>query len=173
MKRIAIVGSGGSGKSTLSVKLGKALNIPVYHLDRLYWNPGWEPTPKQEWIELQKEACQKDTWIIDGNYKSTMDIRLNACDTVIFLDVNRYLCIYRALKRTFLTRHRTDMAGGCEERFDFDFIRFLWGYPSKFRPIVMEKLDAMPEDKRVIIAKSGKQAIQQCLQYQTVDPTKN
>ncbi|EOX4485752.1 AAA family ATPase, partial [Vibrio alginolyticus] len=100
MKRIAVIGSGGSGKSTFSALLGTELNLPVHHLDQLYWKPNWVKTPKDDWIKIQKGLCESECWIIDGNYQSTLDIRFGACDTVIFLDVNRYTCIYRALKRT-------------------------------------------------------------------------
>ena len=162
MKKIAIIGSGGSGKSTFSVLLGKELNLPVSHLDSLYWQPGWVKTPNDEWADTLKELCQKECWIIDGNYKSTLDIRLEACDTVIFLDVNRFKCIYRAIKRSLTTTTRPDMAEGCAERFDFEFIKFLWDYPNNTRPIIMNKLNSVKHSKNVIIAKSGKQALQMC-----------
>ncbi|GAB0150938.1 hypothetical protein [Marinobacterium sp. BA1] len=92
MKKIAVIGSGGSGKSTFSALLGKELNLPVHHLDQLYWKPNWVKTPKEDWIKIQKGICDSECWIIDGNYQSTLDIRFEACDTVIFLDVNRYTC---------------------------------------------------------------------------------
>ncbi len=162
MKKIAIIGSGGSGKSTLAVLLGKALDLPVYHLDKLYWKPNWSQTPHDEWSEVLKGVCKNDYWITDGNYKSTLDIRLEACDTVIFLDVNRFTCIYRAIKRTLTSKNRPDMAEGCEERFDMAFIKFLWDYPQKTRPIVIDKLNLCMHSKNVIIAKSGKHALQLC-----------
>ncbi|MCP4323325.1 MAG: DNA topology modulation protein [Alteromonadales bacterium] len=162
MKKVAIIGSGGSGKSTFSILLGKELDLPVYHLDKLYWKPGWSKTPNDQWSEIQKSLCKNDSWIIDGNYKSTLDIRLEACDTVIFLDVNRFKCIYRAIKRTLTSNTRPDMAEGCEERFDMEFIKFLWDYPNKTRPIVMDKITSVMHCKNVIIAKSGKHALQLC-----------
>ncbi len=89
MKRIAVIGSGGSGKSTFSALLGKELNLPVHHFDQIYWKPNWVKTPKDDWLKIQKSLCESEWWIIDGNYQSTLDIRFEACDTVIFLDVNR------------------------------------------------------------------------------------
>ncbi|EJG0711737.1 DNA topology modulation protein [Vibrio parahaemolyticus] len=162
MKRIAIIGSGGSGKSTFSALLGKELNLPVYHLDQLYWKPNWVKPNKEGWIDIQQSLCENEHWIIDGNYQSTLDIRLEACDTVIFLDVNRYTCIYRALKRTFLCTKRSDLAEGCDERFDIDFIKFLWGYPKKSRPEIMKKLNTLASDKQIIIATSVEQALNRC-----------
>ncbi len=162
MKRIAVIGSGGSGKSTFSVLLGKNLNLPVYHLDKLYWKPGWVKIQRDEWVAIQQSLCENEHWIIDGNYQSTLNIRLEACDTVIYLDVNRYTCIYRALKRTFTGRKRSDLAEGCEERFDIEFIKFLWDYPYKSKPVIMEKLNAIANYKHVIIAKSGEQALRLC-----------
>ncbi|EJI1382244.1 MULTISPECIES: DNA topology modulation protein [Vibrio] len=162
MRRIAVIGSGGSGKSTFSALLGKELNLPVHHLDQLYWKPNWVKTPKDDWIKIQKGLCKSECWIIDGNYQSTLDIRFEACDTVIFLDVNRYTCIYRALKRTLLSSKRPDLAEGCDERFDIEFIKFLWDYPKKSKPLIMDKIKTLTRNKRVIIAKSGEQALRLC-----------
>lgn len=162
MKKIAIIGSGGSGKSTFSLLLSKELNIPVYHLDKLYWKPGWSKTANDQWAETLKNLCKNEYWIMDGNYKSTLDIRLDTCDTVIFLDVNRFKCIYRVIKRTLTSKSRPDMAEGCEERFNMEFIKYLWDYPNKIRPIVMDKLNSVIESKNVIIAKSGKDALRLC-----------
>ncbi|MES2626184.1 MAG: AAA family ATPase, partial [Pseudomonadota bacterium] len=87
MQRIAIIGCGGSGKSTLANTLGQKLGLPVHHLDQLYWRPTWIETPKAEWESLQQQLCNQPAWIIDGNYGGTMDLRLAAADTVIFLDM--------------------------------------------------------------------------------------
>ncbi|MBA9086239.1 adenylate kinase family enzyme [Fontibacillus solani] len=76
--KIMIIGSSGSGKSTFSRKLGEALNITVYHLDVYFWKPGWVETPREEWIEFNKQLVMKQKWIIDGYYGSTMDIRVHA-----------------------------------------------------------------------------------------------
>jgi adenylate kinase family enzyme len=161
MKKIAVIGSGGAGKSTFSLLLGKQLNLPVYHLDKLYWQPRWIKTPNEEWEKTLINLCKNECWIIDGNYKSTLDTRLDACDMVIFLDVNRYICIYRAIKRTLTSKHRRDMAEGCEERINLAFLKFLWDFPRTTRPIIVKKLNAISH-KKVIIAKSGEQALMLC-----------
>ncbi|RNF41217.1 DNA topology modulation protein [Planococcus salinus] len=160
MKRIALIGSGGSGKSTLAREMGSKLNIEVYHLDALFWKPNWQPTSKEEQRKVQHQLVKKAEWIIDGNYNGTMDIRLNAADTVIFLDFNRTLCTYRALKRMvqYRNRKRPDMAEGVEERFDLNFIKWIWNYPKTIRPIVLQRLEKLPKDKAIIILKSPKEA---------------
>jgi adenylate kinase family enzyme len=172
MKKIAIIGCCGSGKSTLSRQLSTELNLPLHHLDTLYWKPGWTKTPSEQWSELQTSLCETREWIIDGNYQSTLDIRLNACDTVIFLDVNRFRCIYRALKRTLSDKTRPDMAAGCEERFNLEFIKFIWNFPNTTRPVIIDKISRMCKSKDIIIAKSGAQALQMCQTLSKPDSTK-
>ena len=96
MKKIILIGSGGSGKSTLARQLGNKLNIKVHNLDALFWKPNWEGVPREEQITVQNNLIKDEKWIIDGNYGGTMGIRLNAADTIIFLDIHRTICVYRA-----------------------------------------------------------------------------
>src|SRR6266436_5243884 len=102
MKRVLIIGSGGAGKSTFARRLNNILNLGLIHLDTLYWNPGWVETPKPEWRAIVEGLLGKDSWIIDGNYSGTLDIRIAACDTIIFLDIGRATCAWRILKRLLL-----------------------------------------------------------------------
>lgn len=159
MKKIAIIGSGGSGKSTLARKLGELLHIEVFHLDALFWNPGWVGTSKQEQRVVQEELVEKETWIFDGNYGGTMDIRLNKADTIIFLDIPRTVCAYRVLKRWIQYRNKTrpDMGEGCEERISLEFLKWVWEYPKTKRPAILKKMDSFSKEKKVIILKSPKE----------------
>lgn len=159
MKKIALIGSGGSGKSTLARRLGEKLNIEVYHLDTLFWKPNWTPTSKEEQRKVQNELVKKEEWIIDGNYNGTMDIRLNAVDTIIFVDISRVICVYRVFKRMIQYRgkSRPDMAEGNNERFDFDFLKWVWDYPKTKKPVVLNKLEQLPNDKKVIILTSPRE----------------
>lgn len=152
MKKILVIGSGGSGKSTFSVRLGRLLNIEVIHLDVIYWKPGWVETPKPEWRERVAELLKRDTWIIDGNYSGTFDIRFAASDTVIFLDGARSVCLWRVLKRLLLyrTRGRPDMAAGCRERFDPKFIMWVWRYRTRTRPRVLQLLKDNAESRQIV-----------------------
>ncbi|MFE5430808.1 DNA topology modulation protein [Peribacillus simplex] len=158
MKKIVIIGSGGSGKSTLAKQLGEKSKRNVYHLDALFWNPNWVGVPRDEQRKAQKELVKEEEWIIDGNYGGTMEIRLNAADTIIFLDIPRTICVFRAFKRMLQYRNKTrpDMGEGCEERFSFEFFKWIWEYPKTKRPKILERLDQLSKDKEVIILKSPK-----------------
>ncbi|WP_010676722.1 DNA topology modulation protein [Bacillus timonensis] len=162
MNKVVLIGSGGSGKSTLARQLGKKLNIKVYHLDALFWKPNWVGVPKAEQRKVQKEMVKKSEWIIDGNYGGTMEIRLNAADTIIFLDTHRTICAYRAIKRILQYRNRTrpDMAEGCIERVNLDFFKWIWSYPKKKRPEIVKRLNQLSREKQVIILKSPKEVKQ-------------
>lgn len=156
MKKIAIIGSGGAGKSTLARKLSKILDIDVFHLDALFWQPGWVGTPKDEQVLVQNELVQKDSWIFDGNYGATMDIRLDHADTIIFVNLSRFVCTYRILKRWFTYRNKTrpDMGKDCKERISFTFLKFVWTYPKKKKPMIMKKLKSLPKEKKIVILNS-------------------
>ncbi|MGM0883728.1 MAG: DNA topology modulation protein [Bacillota bacterium] len=156
MKKIVLIGSGGSGKSTLAGKLGKILSIEVYHLDAIFWKPGWIGTPKDEQKAVQEELVNRDSWIIDGNYGGTIDIRLQAADTIIFIDLSRWICLSRVLKRRFQYRNkkRADMAEGCEERISLKFLKWVWEYPAIQKPKILDKLRKLSNEKKVIVLKS-------------------
>src|SRR5580765_7184882 len=94
MKRILVIGSGGAGKSTFAKRLGEILKIEVIHLDSLYWKPGWIEPPKPEWKKTIERLLTRDFWVMDGNYSGTLDVRFEACDTVIFLDIARMICLW-------------------------------------------------------------------------------
>lgn len=130
MERIVIIGCGGAGKSTLARQLGEKLELPVVHLDKLWWKPGWAESTPEEFDEKLAAELEKPRWIMDGNFNRTMPQRLSKCDTVIYLDFSRFACLMGVLKRV-LTTHgkvRPDMGEGCPERFDVDFLKWIWYY---------------------------------------------
>ncbi len=156
MKRIVIIGSGGAGKSTLAQQLGEILKIEVFHLDQLYWLAGWNKPPKDEWQKTVGEIIKKDSWIMDGNFGGTMKMRLEACDTAIFLDFPRAVCLYRVLKRR-LTYHKTnrpDMAEGCNEKVDLEFLGWIWNFQKTTKPKIEERLQKFEAEKTIIRLKS-------------------
>jgi adenylate kinase family enzyme len=158
MRKICIIGCGGSGKSTLATTLNSELNIPVFHLDALYWQPNWTKIDKMKWLQLQANLCSQPEWIIDGNYGGTIDIRLNASDAIIFLDFPVYICLWRVLKRQikYIGKTRPDMGKECRERFSFAFIWWVVGYAKTKRPQIMAKLSELRE-KQIFILKSKKE----------------
>lgn len=159
MRKISIIGSGGAGKSTFAKQLGNILNIPVYHLDSMYWKAGWVETEREDWSSLQRSLCAQPEWIMDGNYGGTMDIRLDASDVVVFLDLNKYLCIYRALKRFIMYYgvSRPDMAVGCNEKLDLKFVKWIYDYPKSKRPGILKKLETLGSTTKVYILRSPKE----------------
>lgn len=159
MKRVLIIGSGGAGKSTLARRLGAATGIEVVHLDRLHWRPGWIAPPKDEWRKTVETAVAKESWIMDGNFGGTMELRLAACDTVIFLDFPRALCVYRVVKRrlTYRNTHRPDMGAGCNEKIDLDFLHWVWTFRTRAKPQIEERLKRFEGEKRVIRLPSPKE----------------
>lgn len=157
MKRILVIGSGGAGKSTFSAKLGVKSNLPVLHLDSYFWSAGWVEPDKEEWRQTVGRLTAKAAWIMDGNYGGTLDIRLTACDTVIFLDRPRILCLWRIFWRRlrFHGKTRPDMAEGCDEHLTWAFIRYVWNYPTARRPQLLARLDGLKNEKAIIVLQSG------------------
>lgn len=153
MKRILVIGSAGAGKSTFAPKLGEKTGLEVIHLDKLFWKPNWvETTDKAEWRRIVAGVLKGDSWIIDGNYGGTMEMRLEACDTAILLDLPRYVCTWRVLKRVVLYRKgtRPDMAEGCNERFDWEFLKWIWNYPKRSKPKVEARLKNFEKNGKII-----------------------
>ena len=159
MRRVAIIGSGGAGKSTLARRLGEISGLPVIHLDREFWRPGWTETPKPEWRAKVEQLVKGDAWIIDGNFGGTMEIRLAAADTVVILNFPRVLCTYRAIKRAVAYRNRTrpDMGPDCKEKFDVEFLRWVWQFPGKTLPGIEERLAKLGPDVKLVRLRSKKE----------------
>ena len=150
------MGSAGAGKSTLARRLGHITGLPVVHLDAIFWRPGWVPTPDAEWDKVVVEVASKESWIIDGNYGRTMVPRLERADTVLFLDFSQVTCLWRVFKR-WLRYHgevRPDLAPGCPERLSWAFVGWVWSYPKRSRPRVVERLGRLSEDTVVVDLRS-------------------
>lgn len=133
MQRVAIFGSPGSGKSTLARRLAALTGLPAVHLDQHYFQPGWITKDKAEFGAIMSELVRADHWITDGNYTSTSTERLVRADTLILLDCPRWRCMGRVLRRSLLSygKVRPDQAPGCPERFDWEFLKFVWNFPAK------------------------------------------
>ena len=159
MERVMIIGCGGAGKSTLARQLGEKTGLPVVHLDQIYWSPGnWQHLEKEEFDSLLSIELEKPRWILDGNFNRTMEMRLERCDTVIYLDFNRFTCILGWLKRVITNwgTARPDMAPGCKEWFDPEFAKWLWNFNKQNRNRYL-KLLAEQTDKKVYILRNRRQ----------------
>ncbi len=159
MKRIMIIGSGGSGKSRLAARLGVILELPVYHLDRLFWHPGWQETPRDEWRAIQERIAAQPRWIVDGNYSGTLEVRLAACDTVIWLDLPTWVCLLGALERYLRYRGRTrpDMGEECTERLNWAYLGWIRSYRRRRRPRVLQALQSLDLSKEAIVLHSRRE----------------
>jgi adenylate kinase family enzyme len=158
MKRVAIVGPGGAGKTTFARRLGERTGLPVVHLDELYWRPGWVGTPDDEWRETVTRLAAADEWILDGNYSRTLDVRARAADTVLLFDYAPLGNLARALRRSLSNYGKEMQAPGCPEHFDVEFLRWILNYRTRSRPRVLEHLETCGPDVDVRVLRRPRDA---------------
>ena len=154
MKRVIVIGCPGSGKSTVSRALHNKTGIPLYHLDMMYWNADKTTVDKSVFLGRLSAVLAKDEWIIDGNYGSTMELRIAACDTVIFLDYPLDVCLDGIKARR--GKPRSDMPW-IETEEDAEFIEFIKNYNEHQKPKVLELFEKY-SDKNIVILRSREQA---------------
>ena len=153
MERILIIGCGGAGKSTLARQLGEKLKLPVVHLDKLYWKPGWVQESREEFDRKLALELEKSKWIIDGNFNRTMPQRLQKCDTILYLDFSRWACLRGVIKRILTTYGtvRPDMGEGCPERFDLEFLCWVWNYNKNNRERNYQLLNEAAHAQKIVL----------------------
>ena len=153
-----IIGCGGSGKSTLARQMGEKTGLPVVHLDKLFWRPGWVNLTREEFDVVHNAAIEEKKWILDGNFDRTMEQRIRRCDTVVYLDFSRIACLCGVMKRILTTygKVRPDMGDGCPERFDLAFLQWVWNFNKNKREKNYRLLEQYG-DKRIYILKNRKQ----------------
>ncbi len=156
MRKVLVIGPGGAGKTTLAMRIAEATGLPLIHLDSLYWRPGWQPTQAAEWDDLVSQLSSQPSWVMDGNYGGTLDVRIAAADTIIFLDWPRLRCIWRVVRRRvqFTDRSRPSMPAGCPERLTVEFLRWIWDYPRRRRPGILERLERVRGHKHVAVLRN-------------------
>ncbi len=155
MSRIAVVGCCGAGKSTFAQKLAKKTNLPLYHLDKIFWKPNWMQEDPEVFQQKLREWTEQEQWIIDGNFTRTASTRFQAADTVFFFDYPVWLCLFRTIKRVIISygQTRSDMADGCSEHFDFAFLRYISRFRTETRPRVLQALEEYGQHCKVIVFK--------------------
>lgn len=153
-----MLGNGGSGKSTLAQGLSLRLKLPLVHLDRIFWQPGWKSINPENFDECLLEVINGESWIIDGNYTRTLEPRLSRSQAVIFLDMPRAVCLAGVLTRyfRFRGRGRPDMSPGCPEKVDGEFLRWIWNFNRNHRAAYLERFGSL--DQPVVILRSRKAA---------------
>ena len=154
MKKIIVIGCPGSGKSTFSGALHHATGIPLYHLDQMYWNTDRTTVEKSVFLKRLSEALEKPEWIIDGNYGSTMELRLQRCDTVFFLDYPEEVCLSGVRDR--VGKPRADLPW-TETGVDAELIGVVRNYRRDKRPVVLKLLDRYA-DKEIHVLVSRREA---------------
>jgi adenylate kinase family enzyme len=141
VKRVIVVGPGAAGKSTLAVRLGDITGLPVIELDKLFWRQGLAATPRGQWAAIQRELVSRQSWIMDGDLGpyDVIDVRLQAADTVVFLDFSLVRCAWRAIRRS---RERAD------------FWRWLLSYRRQSRPLLVQAISVHAGDADVHILRT-------------------
>ncbi len=158
MRRILVVGSPGAGKTIFASELAARLRLPLVHLDREFHLPGWVEPPREQWVARVEELIAGVEWVIDGNYGNTMELRLTRADTAIFLDLPTRTCVAGILRRVLRWRGRSrpDMAVGCPEQFELEFLRYTLRFRRDTRPRVVERLSRF--DGAVVVLRSRRAA---------------
>jgi len=155
--RILVMGCSGGGKSTLSQKIAARFGLAYVSIDRdILWLPGWVQRDRDEQRAIIVAKVQGERWIMDGTNPSTFDVRLPRTDFVIWVRMPRLLCIWGVVSRwiKWMGRTRPEMAPGCIEKVDWEFLRFIWTFEEKFTPRVLGGLAQHGPDVPVLQLKS-------------------
>ena len=156
MKRVIIIGCPGSGKSTFARKLQSVTGLPLHHLDLIYWKSDRSIVPREEFLEKLHQIMAQKQWIIDGNYASTMEMRMQVCDTVIFLDYPPELCLTGAQERKGKARPDLPWVES-NDLDDSEFMEYIRKFHELNRPTILSLLEKY-SDKEIIIFHSREDA---------------
>ena len=150
-QKAIIIGCPGAGKSTFARILSDKTHLPLYYLDMLWHKPDRTTVDRKIFDKKLKEIVLKDKWIIDGNYTRTLEMRMQACETIFLLDFPVEECLAGAESR--IGRQRVDMPW-IETEFDEEFRQWIIDFPKNELPIVYELLDRYKSEKSIYIFRS-------------------
>ncbi|MCX5277762.1 MULTISPECIES: topology modulation protein [Streptomyces] len=163
MKKVAIVGCGGSGKSHVARQLGAILGAPVTHLDAVFYDDAWNALDQEKFTTLQRDLVAAPKWVIDGNYNSTLQTRLEACDTVVLMDVSTVAALWGIFSRQI--RHGAGHKGdGVHNRIHWGVIKYVATYRRKMRPRVIAKIDEFARGHAEVVLLTGRRHTRRWLQ---------
>lgn len=172
--KIVIIGSPGSGKSTLAYTLHDMLKLPLYHLDQYFWLPGWQRPDRAEFEKIHNALCDGEynsassslpsqktqtnaDWIIEGMATRYFEYRAARADIIIFLDVSRYMCFYRILKRALMhfgKEHASSPKGCPEKGPTLEFLKYIWHFNRKQKPEIEDILQKYHTQKQIFVIKN-------------------
>ena len=138
MQRILVIGLSGAGKSYLAAKLGEKLNLPVTHLDNIYWLPGFVARPHDDVLQDFKAIAERVCWVVDGNYYKLCECFRESADCIVFLDFNRWFCLFQIMLRyishKLRIKRRVDLAEGFDDKVSLEFLFWVFNWGKHSRP---------------------------------------
>ena len=153
-EKIVVLGCPGSGKSTFARSLHERSGLPLIHLDNIWWRADRTHISREAFDSRLKALLAGERWIIDGDYSRTYEMRIRACDTVIFLDFDEEACMRGIAER--VGKHREDIPW-TEDRLDPELVALVRSYRRDNRPVVYALIEKYP-GKRSIVFKTRAQA---------------